>query len=191
MTTTTTDGSVASDPPYAPYVTATRALLENQLRVAWELTDYHLEGLGDDDLHWAPCAQFWDVRLRDGAWRPDWEDAEPQPIPVPTIAWLTWHIGWWWSTALAHLRRDAVPGRQEIIWPGDARLTVAWIRQIHADWLNAVAQCSDLNEPATFPWAASPDLSRADMCAWVAVELTKNAAEIGQLVLIRRAGMVR
>lgn len=24
---------------------------------------------------------------------------EPEPVPVPTIGWLTWRIGWWWGTA--------------------------------------------------------------------------------------------
>ena len=48
-----------------------------------------------------------------GVWRPDWAEAEPDPIPVPTIGWLTWHIDWWWSVAIDHAdaaeRRAAAP----------------------------------------------------------------------------------
>ncbi|GAA2811591.1 hypothetical protein FHR33_001093 [Nonomuraea dietziae] len=35
-----------------------------------------------------------------GTWVPDWTETEPDPVPVPTIGWLSWHIGWWWSVAI-------------------------------------------------------------------------------------------
>ena len=162
-------------------------LLRNQFRVAWALLDYHLVDLDGEDLHWSPCDLSWDVRFIENTWVPDWQDIEPQPIPVPTVAWLTWHIGWWWSTALAHLRHVPAPHRRNVAWPGDVNSTVTWLHQIHLEWLDALQTCPDLEAPSAFPWESGFGFSRADMCAWVAIELTKNAAELGQLKLIRRA----
>jgi hypothetical protein len=30
----------------------------------------------------------------DVVWQFDWAETEPDPVPVPTIGWLTWHIMW-------------------------------------------------------------------------------------------------
>ena len=42
---------------------------------------------------WEPTADAWTVRPVDGRWVADWADPDPEPAPVTTIAWRTWHIG--------------------------------------------------------------------------------------------------
>lgn len=164
-----------------------RDLLRDQFDLCWALLDYHLDQLVPDDLLWEPADLCWTVRP-DGAggWVPDWSDAEPDPIPVPTVAWVSWHLGWWWSVTLDHLAGRAPRERAEIGWPGSADGTVAWLRGMHDEW-TAVLADADLDVPAPFPWPPGSDRTVADTVAWVNVELTKNAAEIGQLRLIRRA----
>lgn len=164
-----------------------RPLILTQLEVAWALLDYHLAPITNEDLHWVPAKVHWTVRHERGAWRPDFADVEPDPIPVPTAAWLTWHIGWWWGTALSHLLDREPRQREDVHWPGDADATRRWIAQIHQEWRESLTAASALSGPASFPWPVESGYTKADMAAWVNVELTKNAAELGQLRLIRAA----
>jgi hypothetical protein len=166
-------------------------LLRWQFDLTWSLFEYHLERLVSDDLLWEPAALCWTVRPRaDGTWVPDWADSEPDPVPMPTIGWLTWHLGWWWTTALAHLEGRTPPDRTEVVWPGDGAATIAWLRGLRDAWSAAVQRLTevDLGLPAAFPWSADAQLTVAHMVAWVNAELMKNVAEIGQLHLLRHAG---
>lgn len=162
-----------------------------QFDLAWALADIHLSALTDDDFLWKPAPLTWTVRLDDaGTWRPDWADSEPDPIPVPTIGWLTWHIMWWWSAALDHLADRPPTDRTDVAWPGNGADAVARLRELAARWREAVAGLTPdrLAARSTFPWSADANRTISHTALWVNVELTKNIAEIGQLRLIRAAG---
>ena len=163
-----------------------RSLLLDQLAIGWALFEYHAAALTDEDLFWSPSAHQWTMRRIDGEWRPDLADVEPDPVPVTTAAWLTWHIGWWWGTATAHLTQGPVPGHAG--WPGDAASAVRRLGRIHDEWRHALTSTDRLPEESAYPWPAGSGKTVADMAAWVNVELTKNAAELGQLLILRRAG---
>lgn len=164
-------------------------LLRWQFDMTWALLDLHLRALATEDYLWEPAPLVWTVRPGpDGAWMPDWSDVEPDPIPVPTIAWLTWHIGWWWSVTLDHAEGRPVRERVDIHWPG-ADQVVEWLSGLRDRWrrvLDAYTD-ADLDRPAAFPWGDTPDRTVAHTAGWVNAELMKNAAEIGQLRLIRAA----
>jgi hypothetical protein len=86
----------------------TQELLLDQFDLVWALADLHLGALTEDDFLWAATSLSWTVRPDTaGDWRPDWADTEPDPAPVPTIAWLTWLLA-----------PAAFP------WPADAGRTV-------------------------------------------------------------------
>lgn len=165
-------------------------LLRWQFDLTWSLFDYHLERLEPDDFLWEPAALCWTVR-RDagGVWVPDWADSEPDPVPVPTIGWLSWHIGWWWSVAIDHLRGRTPRERTDITWPGTGEAAIAWLRGLRQDWLQELARLTDadLDAAAPFPWPSDSGHTLAHMAAWVNAELMKNATEIGQLRLLRAA----
>ncbi|MFH8345084.1 DinB family protein [Streptomyces sp. NPDC018045] len=166
-------------------------LLRRQFDLTWELFEYHLERLEPDDFLWEPAAHCWTVRRADdGTWVPDWAESEPTPVPVPTIGWLSWHIGWWWSVAIDHAHGRAPRERSCVTWPGAGRPTAEWLRGLRADWLAALDRFTgaDLDATAPFPWQNDPHHTVAHMVAWVNAELMKNAAEIGQLRLQRAAG---
>ena len=81
------------------------ALLRWQFDLTWSLFEYHLERLDYADFLWEPADHCWSVgQSTDGTWTPQGADTEPDPVPVPTIGWLTWHVGWWWTVAMDHLR---------------------------------------------------------------------------------------
>ncbi len=155
------------------------SLLRWQFDLTWSLFEYHLTRLTPDDFLWEPAGLVWTVR--DGV--PDWSDTEPDPVPVPTAAWVCWHLGWWWSVAIDHATGRPPRDRADIAWPGPDN-TVAWLRTLRDEWVN-VLPTLDLTAPSTFPW---PDKTVGHTVAWVNAELMKNVAEIGQLRLLRAAG---
>lgn len=108
-------------------------LLRWQFDLTWSLFEFHLAEVKPEDFLWEPSTLCWTVRQDgNGAWIPDWADTEPDPIPVPTIAWLTWHIGWWWSVTLDHARQRTPREREEITWPGDGQAAIEWLRDLRA-----------------------------------------------------------
>lgn len=168
-----------------------RDLLRWQFDLVWSLSQLHFDALTDDDTHWAPAAVIWTVhRSPDGRWRPDFADTEPDPIPATTIAWLTWHIGWWWSSAIAHAEGRPIPERTEVYWPGDTAGALAWLNDLREQWLRVLDHCDDttLERSTHYPWPAEAGLTMAHLAAWVNSELMKNATEIGQVRVLRAAG---
>lgn len=165
-------------------------LLRRQFDLTWSLFEYHLERLESEDFLWEPAALCWTVRPdAAGRWVPDWADSEPDPVPVPTIGWVSWHIGWWWGTALDHARGRTPRERTDITWPGDGPAAVEWLRGLRAEWVSVLERFTDdeLDAAAHFPPQADPAYTVADMAAWVNAELMKNVAEIGQLRMLRAA----
>lgn len=152
--------------------------------------ELHLEALTPEDFLWEPAPSCWTVRPdADGVWRPDWSEPEPDPPPVPTIGWVTWHMGWWWTVTLDHLRGRPPRARDEIGWPGDGAATTNWLRGLRLEWLTVLDRLTDteLDAAAPFPWRNNPERTVAHMAGWVNSELMKNTAEIGQLRLLRAA----
>lgn len=159
-----------------------------QFDLAWALADLHLTALVDDDFLWEPARLCWTVRPdAAGVWRPDWADAEPDPLPVPTIGWLTWHIDWWWSVTIDHLTGVTPRDRMDVTWPGSGAAAVARLRELSASWREVLANAGDLAAPSAFPWGADAGRTVAHTVLWANVELTKNISEIGQLRLLRTA----
>jgi len=145
-----------------------------QFDLTWALADLHLAALAEDDFLWEPAPLCWTVRREAaGVWRPDWADTEPDPIPVPTIAWLTWHILWWWSTTIDRVAGETPRERDDVVWPGHGGAAVSALRELAARWRILLA---DL------------DVEHVRTALWLNAELMKNIAEIGQLRLLRAAG---
>lgn len=161
-------------------------LLRWQFELTWSLFEIHLQRLRPADFLWEPAKPCWTVR--DGV--PDWADTEPDPIPVPTAAWLSWHIGWWWGVTLDHAQGREPRDREDVTWPADG--TVEWLRGLRTEWLAVLDRLSDadLDAPAPFPWQGDPEMTVAHMVAWVNAELMKNAAEIGQLRMLHQLSQV-
>ena len=161
-----------------------------QFDLAWELAELHLSALVDDDYLWQPAPISWTVRPdSSGAWKPDWSDTEPDPLPVPTIGWLTWHISWWWSETIDHLSGRTPRERTDVTWAGTGAEAVSRLRALRGQWRELLAGLSpaDLEQPSPFPWGSDSGYTVAHTVLWVNIELTKNVAEIGQLRLLRAA----
>lgn len=165
-------------------MTTSRAdLLVRQLDVTWALFEHHLERLDDAACLWHPAPGCWTVRPDErGRWVADWEVPEPDPAPALSIGWLTWHIGFWWTTTLGCCFGSGAPAREEITWPGSAAGTASWLRDVHQRWRLSLLECSEADLESTeltaaLPWGQGQAL--VHVAGWVNVELTKNVAEIG------------
>lgn len=163
--------------------------LRRQFDLAWALTDLHLSALTEADFLWQPTDLVWTVHKDDsGRWYPDFAETEPDPIPVPTIGWISWHIIFWWSAALDQLTGRPPRPATDIAWPGPAD-AVGEIRALRVQWQQLLATLTedDLVGPSEFPWGPDARRSVADTVLWLNVELTKNGSEIGLLRLQRAA----
>ncbi|MQS35036.1 DinB family protein [Streptomyces katsurahamanus] len=166
-------------------------LLVRQLDVVWSLFEYHRPALDDDACLWEPAPGAWTVRQdAEGRWVADWEVPEPEPVPTTSIGWLTWHIGYWWTTTLGHCFRDGAPEREEIVWPGSAEAAVAWLVSLKEQWRAELLALGDEELDSTertrgLPWGEGQKL--VDIAAWLNFELAKNVSEIGLTLHLRGA----
>lgn len=158
-----------------------RELLVRQLDLAWKLLAFHLDGLTTDECLWRPASRGLHVHLAgDGRWRADWPESESYDIGPPSIGWITWHVGYWWSMVLDHSFGARALSREDIQWPGDAEGARVWLASLRDAWRARLQTMTDEElhaaEHTSWPYVDRPF---SDVAAWVNVELTKNAAEIG------------
>lgn len=120
------------------------------------------------------------TRDKAGTWRADWPSHEGDDLGPPSVAWTTWHILFWWSKALAHLRGEARLSHEDVPWPGDADAVRARLTQLHDRWLARLAACgdADLARVCDTSWPLS-HATLAATAGWLNPELMKNAAELG------------
>jgi hypothetical protein len=159
-----------------------------QFEMTWALAERHLlPQLTDEMCLWAPAPGAWTVRRVGGEWIADWADAEPDPAPATSIAWLTWQIAWWWSEALARAEGSPPPGRADVGWPGSADGVRAQLAGLADRWRAVLANldAEALARPVSFPWPDERPFAR--QAAWAHAELMKNLAEIGLLVRLFQA----
>ncbi|GAB4577794.1 MAG: DinB family protein [Anaerolineales bacterium] len=157
-----------------------RTLLR-QLETAWKLTQYHLNGLTTEECLWRPASTGLHVHpLPNGLWRADWPEHEGYDLGPPSIAWVTWHIGFWWGMVLDHTFGNGSLQRETIPWPGNADAVRENLNRLHNEWLTALEPLTEDDLRSAYhtrwPFQGRPF---GDVVAWVNLELTKNATEIG------------
>ncbi|MCZ8256451.1 MAG: DinB family protein, partial [Polaromonas sp.] len=116
----------------------------------------------------------------DGKWLADWPEHEGYDLGPSSMAWLTWHLGFWWSMVLDHSAGKGTLSREEVFWPGSADGVRTWISGFRAQWQALLAGLTDqdLQSAQRTQWPFQ-DRPFGDVLAWANVELTKSAAEIG------------
>ena len=158
-----------------------KGYLTKQLEMAWQLTAYHLGTLTTDECLWRPASVGLHVhRQPDGSWKADWPDHEGYDLGPSSIAWMTWHLGFWWSMALDHNFGPGTLKREDVRWPGDVESLRSWIEDLKTRWSDKLAASTDADlaqaKPVRWPFQDRP---LGELFAWANTELTKSAAEIG------------
>lgn len=157
-----------------------QGMIQFQYQICCQLLDIHLTGLSEEEYHWRPAAQGLHVSNDSGVWRADWPESESYEIGPPSIAWLTWHIIYWWSMVLDHSFGSQTLQRESVPCPGSASEALDRIYKLKEQWDTTVAALSptEHHERARTNWPFS-DKPFYELSAWLNVELMKNAAEIG------------
>lgn len=88
-----------------------RDTLIRQFDMAWAITEYHLQALGTEECLWRPATQGLHVHEREGRWHGDWPEHEGYDLGPSSIAWLTWHMLFWWTSVIDHSFGAAARGR--------------------------------------------------------------------------------
>ncbi|MET0402901.1 MAG: DinB family protein [Cystobacter sp.] len=155
--------------------------LLRQLDTAWQLTQYHLGSLTTGECLWRPAARGLHVNCSpEGRWLADWPEREDYDIGPSSIAWLTWHFGFWWSMVLDHSFGPGALTREQVLWPGTAEGVREWLGGLKGQWQAELERLTDddLRSPERTRWPFQ-ERPFGDVVAWANVELTKSAAEIG------------
>jgi hypothetical protein len=110
----------------------------------------------------------------------DWPETESYDIGPASIAWIMWHIIYWWSTALDYNFGDGILKNEDIPWPESVENAKATISLLHDKWVSKLNALSDAEYQSEqyAKWPLS-DRSFADIALWLNAELMKNASEIG------------
>ncbi|HEY5048726.1 MAG TPA: DinB family protein [Rhizomicrobium sp.] len=164
-----------------PVANETLGVLIRQFDTAWKLMGLHLNGLSTDECLWRPAPKGLHVhRAVDGRWHADWPQSEAYAVGPPSIAWLTWHVGFWWSMVIDHSFGNGALSRQSVMWPGSAQEVRERLTELQTRWRADLEKFDDdeLRSPQRARWPFR-DRPIGDIVAWVNLELTKNAAEIG------------
>lgn len=154
--------------------------LMQQHTIAWSLLQYHLDEMGNDECLWKPRHKGLFVNADQNRWTTDWPESEGYDIGPPNIAWLTWHIIFWWSMTINHSFSDGTLKREDIQWPGSIHAAKETILHLHDEWATQFGKLSDgdlvSTERTKWPFENKPF---SDVAAWLNLELMKNASEIG------------
>ncbi|WP_327087900.1 DinB family protein [Nonomuraea sp. NBC_01738] len=157
-----------------------------QLDISWSLLSLHVADLSDEEALWEPGSPCWTVRPQpDGTWKADFATTEPDPVPMLTIGWVMWHIGFWWSTAHANTfgpgpAVDLMKAGETTPWPGSVTEATAWLTDCHSRWQESLDGVTDLDSRERTAWFI-PDVTLGHVLGWANIELMKNAAEIGSI----------
>lgn len=154
--------------------------LRTQLNLVWRFAEEHVVvRINDDSAHWEPSPNCVAVRRVDGVFVADWPDESAATLPETTVAWLLWHIEWWWSNAIAVCGGGTATAPNAHGWSG----SIDGIRTLKAEW---EVLLGTVDPETTVLGLVSDEAPFWEVAGWVNFELAKNIAEISQL-LTRRA----
>jgi hypothetical protein len=159
----------------------TGAEVFEQLSWHWEAQlRPRLEGLTDDELHWQPVPDCWDVRdgVPDGSW------PTPEPAPVTTIGWRLAHLGHclhhrWQAHFGDRVFEDAVPGD-----------VLAWVDDGYRLWSTSVLAADE--ERMGRPHQGPPGTADQHYPLWAVVLLVnREVIHLGAEVALLRVLYLR
>jgi hypothetical protein len=148
-------------------------------------------GMTDAEYLWEPSAGCWTVHQGvDGGWTADWQDPDPEPAPLTTIAWRCWHIAVdcldSYSGRLFGATGSAMAGRSFVGTWAEARplLERSWsvFRAGVAGWGEA-----GLFEPLGPAWGPYAEHANLDLALHAQREVVHHGAEISLLRDLYRA----
>ncbi len=174
--------------------------LVEQLDWHWQILRRRWESLTDEEYLWEPVDGCWSLRPRADAVTPmaagagdvvaDFQDPEPQPAPVTTIAWRMGHIaiGVFGTRAADHFG-DGDVGYLSTEWSLTARGGLDLLDRHYDAWMGGVRKLDTAGlerpcGPAEGPYA---DYPFASLVLHISREAIHHGAEINLLRDLYRA----
>ena len=110
----------------------------------------------------------------------DWPETEAYAIGPASIAWIMWHIMYWWKNVLSASKNSGIMAKEDVVWPGSAALAIREIQKCHEEWIALIGSLSDedLRSTELCKWPFEGQSLYA-LALWLHVEFMKNTAEIG------------
>jgi hypothetical protein len=159
-------------------------LLFGGLDYVWDRLRTRLDGLSTAEYLWEPVGDVWTVRPTGDQWIADGGGPDPDPAPVTTIAWRTWHVA---SECLASYVSPAlgewplpVTGRE---WFGTAEPARAALDSAYAVFRERVTGLGEdgLRTQLGPAWGPFADDTWAALAVHALDELAHHGAEIALL----------
>lgn len=151
-----------------------------QLDIGWQLFLYHCTDLEDEEALWCKTSHGLQVRRQAEMWVADWPDTEAYTIGPPSIAWILWHMMYWWKGTLSASKENQILEREEVIWPGSVALAIQELKGCYDDWAAFLGAMTEQEfrsgELCRWPFEGK---SMYALALWLNAELMKNVAEIG------------
>lgn len=151
-----------------------------QFQISWQLLEYHFTGLTVEEYHWRPASKGLHLSETTEGWKADWPESESYDTGPANIAWLTWHIVFWWSMVFDSSFGQGTLTREDVQGFGSPGEAWEQINALRAQWESASAALPD-DEFLSCSRTGWPFTGRPfhELAAWLNLELMKNAAEIG------------
>lgn len=157
-----------------------RNVLQFQFDISWQMLEIHISNLEDEECLWRPAPRGLHVFSKSGVWQADWPETEAYDIGPSSIAWLTWHITFWWSMVFDYSFGSGSLTREDVHWPGSVKNFKEKIIDYRDQWKNVLSTMSqeELLSSKRTKWPFT-DRPFYELAGWLNLELMKNASEIG------------
>jgi hypothetical protein len=169
--------------------------LGDQLAWHWDILRRRLDDLTDDEYRWEPVTAMWSLRRRADAVTPmaggagdtvaDYENPEPEPGPLTTIAWRMAHVsvGIFGERAANHFGDGGV-SYEATDWPLTAAGGLELLDRHYDAWITGVRSLDDDGlarpcGPAEGPFAEHP-------IAALVLHINREAIHHGAEILLLR-----
>jgi hypothetical protein len=150
----------------------------------WDRLRTRLHGISADEYRWEPVPDCWTVRPTGETWEVTGAGRAPEPAPITTIAWRTWHIA---SDCLATYLANSPAGRPLEVtdreWFGEPEPALAAMDTAYAAFRQLVVDLGEdgMWEPLGPTWGSYADDPWADLVVHAFDEVVHHGAEIGLL----------
>ena len=111
-----------------------------QLDIAWQLFQYHCNGLSEAEAMWCKTKYGLQIRGTGNEWKIDWPETETYSIGPSSIAWTMWHILYWWKTTLSASKENRIIKKEDIKWPFEGQNMYSLALWLNAEFMKNVAE---------------------------------------------------
>jgi hypothetical protein len=145
-----------------------------------------MNGMDDDEYLWRVVTPSWSVVVVGDGYEVEREEPPPDPVPLPTIAWLTWHIGY--ECLDGYTERYFGPGTRALDLGSRAWFATAGeaLSALDAQWAVFRERYGSIADdvfeaPLGQAWGSWSEATPADVLQHVADELIHHGSQAAML----------